>query len=166
MQGSRSKKRRRGAHVFISDAVGHSALAEGLPEGQETTALPSENEQSDYSETSQGSQAPADHFIDPENGYDEADVADLRNAEAAAAEADLLSQDSALWQHGSMEAGIRHDHDTVLPLTLGNRSKGGVCLPKVPYLLPIGCCNIALKFFPFAHAADIGCMILALGISL
>ena len=141
-----SKKRRQSAHVFVDDAAGHNSLAEGLPEGQETTALPSESEQSDYSETSQESQAPSDHFIDPEDGYDEADVADLRDAEAAAAEADLLSQDSALWQHESMEAGSRQEHDTVLPQAIDSRPKGGVHLPKTLCLLPIGCCKFGIKF--------------------
>lgn len=143
-----SKKRRRSAHVFVDDAAGHSSLAEGLPEGQETTALPSESEQSDYSETSQESQAPSDHFIDPEDGYDEADVADLRDAEAAAAEADLLSQDSALWRHESREAGSPQERDTALPQALGSRPKGGVRLPNTPCLPPTGCCNLATMHQP------------------
>ena len=153
-----SKKRRRSAHAFVDDAAGSSSLAEGLPEGRETIALPSESEQSDYSETSQDSQAPSDHFIDPEDGYDEADVADLRDAEAAAAEADLLSQDSALWQHESMEAGSRQEHDTVLLQAIGSRPKGGVRLPKTLCLRPTGCCN---KYSTYAHVANFGCTLFA-----
>ena len=155
----RGKNRRRSAHVFVDDAAGHSVLAEGSPDGQETAALPSESEQSDYSENSQESQAPSDHFIDPEDGYDEADVADLRNAEAVAAEADLLSQDSAMWQHESMEAGSPQEHDTVLPQATGSRPKGGVRLTKPHCLLPTGCCNKALTY---AHEANCGCMLVAL----
>ena len=151
-----SKKRRRSAHVFVDDAAGHSFLAEGLPDGQETMALSSESEQSEYSETSQGSQAPSDHLIDPEDGYDEADVADLRDAEAAAAEADLLSQDSALWQHESMEAGSKQEHNTVLPQAIGSRPKGGVRLPKTLCLLPTGCCNFVINLIHLHMVADFG----------
>ena len=139
----RSKRQRRSALVFIDEAAGQCSLAVGLSEGQETMALPSGYEQSDYFETSQESQVPSDNCLGPEDGYDEADVADLRDAEIAAAEADLLSQDSVLWQHESMLAGSRKGHDTTHPQAISRRLKGGVLLPKTLCLLSSGGCDIA-----------------------
>ena len=165
-RGGCSKKRRRSARVSVDDAAGHSVLAEGPPDAQDTMALPSESEQSDYTETSQGSQAPSDHFIDPEDGYAEADVADLRDAEAAAAEADLLSQDSALWQHESMEEGSPQRHDTVHPQAIDSRPEGGVRLPKTLCLLPNWLLQSCNKAITYAHAANCGCMLFALVTSL
>lgn len=152
-QEGRSKKQKQSARVFIDGAAGHSPLAEGLSEGQETMALPSGNEQSDYSETSQESQAPSDNFLGPEDDYDEADVADLRNAEIAAAEANLLSKDSVVLQRESMVAGSRKDHDTTHPQAIRSWSKGGVLLPKTICLRPTDCYNAA-KRIDFAHAAE------------
>lgn len=104
-QEGRRKRRRPAAESFVDGAAGESIAGEDGLDGRAAVAALSQDQLSDYSNGSQDSDAPSDGCLDPEDGYAEEDWEELQQAEAGAADADAMSEDSLLGQAPALTAG-------------------------------------------------------------